>query len=290
MSTRNLADEELTQAVLASFKDSRSERFQEVVRSLVAHLHAFASEVELTEEEWFAGIDFLTRTGHITDDKRQEFILLSDVLGLSMLVVGLNHAKHSQATPSTVFGPFFVDGSPPFANGDDIANGAPGEPCLVQGRILSVTGEPIAGARIEVWQADDDGFYDVQQDALDEPRGRGHLFSQADGRFWFWSVKPRYYPIPSDGPVGELLDRANRSPMRPAHVHFMVSAEGHETVTTHVFADGDPYLDSDAVFGVKSELIAPVVRHEPGRAPDGRELDGSYWSITYDIVLAPAAP
>jgi hydroxyquinol 1,2-dioxygenase len=290
MSTRNLADEELTQAVLASFKDSRSERFQEIVRSLVAHLHAFASEVELTEEEWFAGIDFLTRTGHITDDKRQEFILLSDVLGLSMLVVGLNHAKHSQATPSTVFGPFFVDGSPPFANGDDIANGAPGEPCLVQGRILSVTGEPIAGARIEVWQADDDGFYDVQQDALDEPRGRGHLFSQADGRFWFWSVKPRYYPIPSDGPVGELLDRANRSPMRPAHVHFMVSAEGHETVTTHVFADGDPYLDSDAVFGVKSELIAPVVRHEPGRAPDGRELDGSYWSITYDIVLAPAAP
>jgi hydroxyquinol 1,2-dioxygenase len=290
MSTRNLADEELTQAVLASFKDSRSERFQEVVRSLVAHLHAFASEVELTEEEWFAGIDFLTRTGHITDDKRQEFILLSDVLGLSMLVVGLNHAKHSQATPSTVFGPFFVDGSPPFANGDDIANGAPGEPCLVQGRILSVTGKPIAGARIEVWQADDDGFYDVQQDALDEPRGRGHLFSQADGRFWFWSVKPRYYPIPSDGPVGELLDRANRSPMRPAHVHFMVSAEGHETVTTHVFADGDPYLDSDAVFGVKSELIAPVVRHEPGRAPDGRELDGSYWSITYDIVLAPAAP
>lgn len=289
MSTRNLADEELTQAVLASFGDCRSERFEEIVRSLVTHLHAFASEVELTEAEWFAAIEFLTRTGHITDDRRQEFILLSDVLGLSMLVVGLNHSKHADATPSTVFGPFFVDGSPRFANGDDIANGAPGEPCLVQGRILSVTGEPVAGARIEVWQADDDGFYDVQQD-IDEPRGRGHLFSETDGRFWFWSVKPKYYPIPSDGPVGELLDKANRSPMRPAHIHFMVSADGYETVTTHVFADGDPYLDSDAVFGVKSELIAPVVRHEPGVASDGRELAGPYWSITYDIVLAPAAP
>jgi hydroxyquinol 1,2-dioxygenase len=289
MSTRNLADEELTRAVLASFGDSRSDRFEEVVRSLVAHLHAFASEVELTEEEWFAGIDFLTRTGHITDDKRQEFILLSDVLGLSMLVVGLNHARHTDATPSTVFGPFFVDGSPPFANGDDIANGAPGDPCLVQGRILSAAGGPVAGARIEVWQADDDGFYDVQHDGLDEPRGRGHLVSEPDGRFWFWSVKPQYYPIPSDGPVGELLGAANRSPMRPAHVHFMVSADGFETVTTHVFADGDPHLDSDAVFGVKSELIAPVVHHEPGQAPDGRELNRPYWSITYDIVLAPAA-
>ena len=289
MSTRNLADEELTRAVLASFGDCRSDRLQEVVRSLVGHLHAFASEVELTEEEWFAGINFLTRTGHITDDKRQEFILLSDVLGLSMLVVGLNHARHADATPSTVFGPFFVDGSPRFANGDDIANGAPGDPCLVQGRILSVTGEPVAGARIEVWQADDDGFYDLQHDGLDEPRGRGHLASEPDGRFWFWSVKPQYYPIPSDGPVGELLGAANRSPMRPAHVHFMVSADGYETVTTHVFADGDPYLDSDAVFGVKSELIAPVVRHEPGQAPDGRELNRPYWSITYDIVLTHAA-
>jgi hydroxyquinol 1,2-dioxygenase len=290
MSTQNLADEDLTQAVLASFRDSRSERFAEVVRSLVAHLHAFAAEVELTEEEWFAGVEFLTRAGHITDDKRQELILLSDVLGLSMLVVGLHHSKHAHATPSTVLGPFFVEGSPRFANGDDIANGAPGEPCLVQGRVLSVTGEPVEGARIEVWQADDDGFYDVQHDGLEEPRGRGHLFSEPDGRFWFWSVKPQHYPIPSDGPVGELLRAANRSPMRPAHVHFLVAADGYETVTTHLFADGDPHLDSDAVFGVKSELIASVVRHEPGRAPDGRQLDRRYWSITYDIVVAPAAP
>jgi hydroxyquinol 1,2-dioxygenase len=289
MSTRNLTDEELTQAVLASFGNSSSDRFQELIRSLVVHLHAFASEVELTEEEWLAGIQFLTRTGHITDDKRQEFILLSDVLGLSMLVVGLNHRKPATATPSTVFGPFFVEGSPHFENGEDIANGAPGEPCLVQGRVVSVSGEPIAGAHLEVWQADDDGFYDVQQRELEESRGRGNLTSAGDGRFWFWSVKPVGYPIPGDGPVGDLLRAANRSPMRPAHVHFMVSAPGYENVTTHVFADGDPDLDSDAVFGVKSELIAPLVAHGPGQAPDGRDMQVPFWSITYDIVLAPAS-
>jgi hydroxyquinol 1,2-dioxygenase len=289
MSTRNLTDEELTQAVLASFGNCCTDRFHEIISKLVAHLHAFASEVELTEEEWFAGIQFLTRTGDITDDKRQEFILLSDVLGLSMLVVGLNHRKPATATPSTVFGPFFVEDSPHFENGEDIANGAPGEPCLVQGRVVSATGDPIAGAHLEVWQADDDGFYDVQQRELEESRGRGNLTSADDGRFWFWSVKPVGYPIPGDGPVGDLLRAANRSPMRPAHVHFMVSAPGYDTVTTHVFADGDPDLDSDAVFGVKSELIAPVVPHAPGQAPDGRDMQVPYWSITYDIVLAPAA-
>jgi hydroxyquinol 1,2-dioxygenase len=287
MSTRNLADEGLTQTVLASFRECRSERFQEVMQSLVRHLHAFASEVTLTEREWSAGIDFLTRAGHVTDDKRQEFILLSDVLGLSMLVVGLNHRKPSAATPATVFGPFFVENSPEFVNGDDIANGAAGEPCLVTGRVISVTGEAVPRASIEVWQADDDGFYDVQHADLHEPRGRGHLISDQDGRYWFWSVKPTAYPIPVDGPVGQLLAQANRSPMRPAHIHFMVTAPGYQGVTTHVFADGDAYLDSDAVFGVRDELIAPMIRHEPGRAADGRELDRPYWSVTYDIVLAP---
>jgi hydroxyquinol 1,2-dioxygenase len=287
MSTRNLADERLTQMVLASFDGSPSERFQEVMQSLVRHLHAFASEVTLTEREWSAAIDFLTRAGHVTDDKRQEFILLSDVLGLSMLVVGLNHRKPSSATPATVFGPFFVEGSPEFVNGDDIANGAAGEPCLVTGQVISVTGEAVPRAKIEVWQADDDGFYDVQHADLHEPRGRGHLLSDEDGRYRFWSVKPTAYPIPVDGPVGELLAQANRSPMRPAHIHFMVTAPGYQNVTTHVFADGDAYLDSDAVFGVRDELIAPVIRHEPGRAADGRDLDRPYWSVTYDIVLAP---
>lgn len=284
--TRNLADEDLTRAVLASFGNSKSERFREVVQSLVRHLHAFVSEVELTEEEWSKGIDFLTRTGHITDDKRQEFILLSDVLGVSMLVIGINNKKPAGATESTVFGPFFVEGSLRSANGDDIANGAPGEPCFMQGRVLSVKGEPIPDARIEVWQADDEGFYDVQYDNLSEARGRGHLYSDEEGRYWFWSVKPEAYPIPDDGPVGELLDAANRSPMRPAHVHFMVKAPGYQTLITHVFAEGDRHLDSDAVFGVKSSLITGFERQEPGTAPDGREMDVPFYTMDYDIVLA----
>jgi hydroxyquinol 1,2-dioxygenase len=272
---RDLADAALTEAVVESFKTEG--RFTTVLTSLVRHLHAFASEVELTEEEWFAGIDFLTRTGHITDDKRQEFILLSDVLGLSMLVVGINNRRPPEATESTVFGPFFVEGSPSFANGDDLANGAPGEPCDVSGRVVDVEGKPVAGALIEVWQADEDGFYDVQYSDLQQPRGRGHLRSDADGRFWFQTVKPEAYPIPDDGPVGELLRAGGRGPMRPAHIHFKIDAEGYQTLITHVFADGDEHLDSDAVFGVRENLIAEFQRGEDGR-----------WRMTYDFVLAPA--
>jgi hydroxyquinol 1,2-dioxygenase len=282
---RNLADEDLTRAVEASFEAAGSERFKTVADSLVRHLHAFATEVGLTEEEWFAGIEFLTRTGHITDDKRQEFVLLSDVLGLSMLVVGLNDGRAPGATESTVFGPFFVEGAPRFANGDDIAVGAPGEPCFIECRVLTVEGEPVAGARVDVWQADEDGFYDVQYAELDEPRGRGYFETADDGRFWFWSVKPEAYPIPADGPVGQLLAAGGRGPMRPAHVHFRVTAEGFQTLTTHVFVEGDAYLDSDAVFGVRSRLIAPFERHEPGAAPDGRALDVPFWSMSYDFKV-----
>jgi hydroxyquinol 1,2-dioxygenase len=285
---RNLADERLTQEVLARFENSKSERYAEIMQSLVKHLHAFVSEVELTEEEWATGIDFLTRTGHITDENRQEFILLSDVLGVSMQVVGINHDKPAEATEATVFGPFFVEDSPRFTNGDDLANGAPGEPCYMQGRVLSVTGEPIPDAHIEVWQADDEGHYDVQYDELSEARGRGHLYSDEEGRYYFWSVGPEAYPIPDDGPVGELLEAANRSPMRPAHVHFMIKAPGYETLVTHVFADGDEHLDSDAVFGVKSSLVTSFERHEPGPAPDGREMEGPFLTMTYDMVLNPS--
>jgi hydroxyquinol 1,2-dioxygenase len=287
---RNLADADLTAAVLDSFATSGDARFREIAESLVRHLHAFAADVQLTEAEWFAGIDFLTRTGHITDDKRQEFVLLSDVLGLSMQVIGINHRHPGGATESTVFGPFFVEGSPAFANGDDIAAGAPGRPCFMAGRIRGVDGEPVAGALIEVWQADEDGFYDVQRPELDAARGRGHLHSADDGRFWFWSVLPEAYPIPVDGPVGDLLRAAGRSPMRPAHVHFKVDADGYETLITHVFVAGDPYLDTDAVFGVKESLIGDFVEHPPGTAaPDGRVLDEPFFTLDYDLVLAPAS-
>jgi hydroxyquinol 1,2-dioxygenase len=285
MSTRNLADEELTNAVLASFAGAKSERFKELAESLVKHLHAFASEVQLTEEEWFAGIDFLTRVGHITDDKRQEFVLLSDVLGLSMLVVGMNHRRAPQATESTVFGPFFVAGAPRFENGDDIARGFSGEPCHMALRVVGVDGAPVAGARVDVWQADDEGFYDVQYADLDEPRGRGYFESDGDGRVEFWSVKPEAYPIPADGPVGELLEAGGRGPMRPAHVHFKVTADGYQPLITHVFVEGDEYLDSDAVFGVRSRLIGPFAHHEPGEAPDGRTLQVPFWTMRYDLVL-----
>src|SRR5438034_6382672 len=285
---RDLADEDLTQAVLASFAHSKSERFREVVQSLVRHLHAFVSEVQLTEEEWFKGIDFLTRTGHITDDKRQEFILLSDVLGVSMQVIGINNKKPAGATESTVFGPFFVENSPRYANGDNIANGAPGEPCFLHGRVRSVTGEPIADAHIEVWQSDSHGFYDVQYEGLSQARGRGHLYADAQGRYSFWSVRPVAYPIPDDGPVGDLLDAANRSPMRPAHVHFMVKAPGYKTLISHIFEEGDQHLNSDAVFALKSTLITPFEHHEPGLAPDGVLMEVPFYTMSYDFVLVRA--
>jgi len=286
--SRNLADEDLTQAVLASFGDSKSERFRQVVQSLVGHLHAFVKDVELTEEEWFRSIDFLTRTGHITDNKPPELILPSDVLGVSMLVIEINNKKPPEATASTVFGPFFVENSPRFANGDDLANGASGEPCFIQGRVLSITGKPIPDARIDVWQADDQGFYDVQYKELSQSRSRGHLYSDAEGRYYFWSVRPEAYPIPGDGPVGELLDTANRSHMRPAHVHFMIKAPGYKTLITHVFKEGDQYLGSDAVFGVKSSLITSFERHEPGIALDGKQMDVPYYTMNYDFILVPA--
>jgi hydroxyquinol 1,2-dioxygenase len=311
--TRDLSDEKLTRTVISSFEGSGSERFREVMQALVKHLHAFAGEVRLTEEEWFAAIRFLTRTGQISNDRRQEFILLSDVLGLSMLVVGLNHGHGdagvtepgeaveslgagngalsrgpTHATEATVFGPFYVEGAPLVENGGDLANGAPGEPCFVEGRVLSASGEPIGGAHLDVWQADDDGLYDVQYEGLDEARGRGHLYADGEGRFRFRTVKPEPYPIPTDGPVGELLNAANRSPMRASHVHFMVSADGYETVTTHIFKRGDEYLDSDSVFGVKESLIADFERHEPGTAPDGTRMDEPFWTVAYDFVLAPS--
>jgi hydroxyquinol 1,2-dioxygenase len=285
---RNLTEENLTEAVLARYENCESERYREIMQSLIKHLHAFVREVELTEEEWFESIKFLTETGQISDENRQEFILLSDTLGVSMLMIGINNRKPAEATEATVFGPFYVPDSPVYENGDDLANGAPGEPCFVEGQVRSVTGEPIANAHLEIWQADDDGYYDVQYEDLQETRGRGQLYTDENGRFHFRTVDPESYPIPDDGPVGKMLGAANRSPWRPAHIHFRVSAPGYEPVTTHVFKEGDQYLDSDAVFGVKNSLITDFVPHEAGTAPDGTAMDGPYYTMNYDFVLVPS--
>ncbi|HEY3164812.1 MAG TPA: intradiol ring-cleavage dioxygenase [Candidatus Limnocylindrales bacterium] len=283
---RNIDEHTITPAVLAAMGDCRDERLLEVMTSLVRHLHDFAREVELTEDEWFAGIRFLTETGRITDDRRQEFILLSDVLGLSMLVTAQNNTKPAACTESTVFGPFFVEGAPQVANGSDIANGAPGAPSVVRGRVLSLAGQPVADAVIDVWQSDEDGFYDVQLPTADgaqpEARGRAQLRSDPDGRFYFRSVLPEHYPIPHDGPVGAMLEALGRHPWRPAHVHFKIVAPGFERLITHVFRDGDPYLDSDAVFGVRSSLVADWVRHDP--EPGASQ---PWYSLDYDFVLNP---
>lgn len=287
MPTETEALRDLTEEVVASFGDAASPRVREVLQALVRHLHAFAAEVALTDEEWARGIDFMTRAGQLSDERRQEVILLSDVLGLSMFTVALNHGAGSQATEPTVFGPFFLESSPEYANGDDLAHGFSGEPCLVSGRVTDPSGAPVAGARMEVWQADGQGFYDVQYADLDEPRGRGHLFTRDDGSFSFWTVKPVAYPIPKDGPVGELMDAARRSIMRPAHIHFMISAPGRRTLITHVFDREDRYLTTDAVFGVKASLIADFAPHEAGEAPDGRSLASRFHTLTYDFVLAP---
>ena len=286
--TQQNREQAVTDEVVASFADTKDERLREIMQSLTRHLHAFARDVRLTQEEWEAGIAFLTRTGHKTDDKRQEFILLSDVLGLSMLTVGINAPTSPEATEPTVFGPFYVSGSPEVPMDGDIAHGAKGTPCRVSGRVRSTDGSSIAGARIEVWEADEDGLYDVQYDD-GRTAARGWLRSGADGEYEFWSVRPAPYPIPGDGPVGELFAATGRSPMRPAHVHFKVDAPGHRTLITHVFAAGDPYLHHDAVFGVKESLVAEFEEHPAGTAPDGRVLDTSWASLEFDIVLEKTA-
>jgi hydroxyquinol 1,2-dioxygenase len=282
---RNINEDTITQAVIARHTQAKDARLREVMTSLVQHLHAFAREVKLTEAEWFEGIRFLTEVGHITDDQRQEFILLSDTLGLSMLVTVLNHRKPQGCTESTVYGPFHVEGAPRIEPGGDVARGAPGEPCFVSGRVRNLDGEGIADAEIEVWQADASGLYDVQHADLKELRARGVLRSGAGGEFRFKSIVAEAYPIPNDGPVGRMLERLDRHPWRPAHLHFMITAPGYERLITHVFRNGDQYLDSDAVFGVRSSLIADWVRHEPGPTPDGGASAVPFYTLDFDLVL-----
>ena len=287
-SEQSAREAELVERVAASFEGASDARLRELAQSLTRHLHAFLREVRLTEAEWQQAIAFLTDVGTITDERRQEFILLSDVLGASMQTIAINNEAYENATEATVFGPFFVEGSPEVGLGGDVSGGAPGEPCWVDGTVTDTSGSPVAGARIEVWEADADGFYDVQYDDS-RVAGRGHLFSEQEGAYRFWALTPTPYPIPHDGPVGRLLEATGRSPMRASHLHFMVSAPGLRTLVTHIFVQGDDLLERDSVFGVKESLVRDFVQQPSDAvAPDG-SVPGTPWSrVRFDIVLAPA--
>lgn len=282
-------EQDVLARVLGSFSEAPDARLKLLMDSLVRHLHAFLREVRATEEEWASAIAFLTDAGHITNDKRQEFVLLSDVLGASMQTITINNEAYENATEATVLGPFFVDGAPLVELGGDISFGASGEPCWVEGTVTSTNGRPLAGARLEVWQADDEGFYDVQREGS-RLSARAHLLTDDEGRYRFWALTPTPYPIPHDGPVGRLLAASGRSPLRASHLHFMASSPGHRDLITHIFVQGDPLLGSDAVFGVRESLIKTFERQPGGMpTPDGRDLEGREWSrVRFDIVLAPA--
>lgn len=283
-------EDELVSTVLQSFDSCEEPRLRELMGGVVTHLHAFLRDVRLTEDEWTAAIAFLTAVGHMSDERRQEFILLSDTLGASMQTIAINNEAIGDATEATVFGPFFVEGSPGIEPGGDISSGAPGQPCWVEGTVRDTDGAPVAGARIEVWEADDDGLYDVQY-GDERTAARGHLFTREDGSYRFWAITPTPYPIPHDGPVGRMLEATGRSPMRAAHLHFLVAAPGHRTLVTHIFVSGDELLSSDAVFGVKDSLVRDFDVQTAGTpTPDGREIEGSWSRTVFDIVLAPGRP
>ncbi|MGR8964270.1 intradiol ring-cleavage dioxygenase (plasmid) [Rhizobium leguminosarum] len=282
---RDLDERTITDEVLRALSNTSDIRTRKVSEALVRHLHDFIREIEPTQQEWEAGINFLTRTGQMCSDVRQEFILLSDALGVSMLVDAINHRKPGGATETTVFGPFFVEARPQFALGANISEGVAGVPLFVSGRVRDIDGNLVPRAVVDAWHSDDEGFYDVQQGS--DLKMRGRFTADEDGRFWFWSVRPKFYPIPNDGPVGEMLAAQGRHPFRPEHVHFMIAAPGHETLVTHIFIEGDPYLDSDVVFGVKTSLVTQYEVCEPGIAPDGTTMDGQYLALNYDFVLSP---
>jgi hydroxyquinol 1,2-dioxygenase len=282
---RDFDEFNITRSVIDRFANTRNPRLKLIMQKLVQHLHDFIRDVDLTFDEWRIAIDYLTRVGKICSDSRQEFILLSDTLGASMLVDAINHRGRLGATETTVLGPFYVEGSPRLPSGSDISGNAVGEPLFFSGAVLSPGGRPLPNALIEVWQSDTDGYYDVQRS--DQLSLRAAFRSGPEGEFSFWSIMPSCYPIPNDGPVGEMLQATNRHPYRPAHVHFMIAADGFEPLITHVFASGDKYLDSDAVFGVKSSLIRDFEPHPPSMAPDGRQMAAPWRSLWYEFRLKP---
>lgn len=286
--------ETLTKDVVDAFAGTPDPRLRQLMTALVKHIHAFAREVDLTPEEWLAGLRFLTATGQISTEKRPEFILLSDTLGLSMMIVSLAQARAGgtargrvEATEATVEGPFYWPGAPELPMGADIGEGVPGEPALYTGRVTDIEGRPLAGALLDVWSGDGDGKYDVQLSAEPTMKARGRFRTDAEGRYRFWSIRPAYYPVPDDGPVGAMMRATGRSIYRPGHIHMQVSAPGHVMLTTHIFVAGSPYIDQDAVFGKRDSLVVRFDAHPPGRASDGREMAVPHHAARFDFRLAP---
>jgi len=274
----------LTNVVLERWQNISDPRLRRIMQSLIKHLHGFVREIEPTQAEWATTIDWLTRTGKMCSDRRQEFVLASDVLGVSMLVDAINHRRPSQATPSTVEGPFHVANAPAIADGGDMAQGAPGIPCFVSGMVRGLNGEPIAGAVLDLWQTDGEGLYEDQRDTKG-PWMRGLYHTQPDGSFLIRTVAPIGYTIPMDGTVGELMNRTNISHMRPAHIHFAVSAPGYEELITHLFRSGDEYIETDVVYAVKEPLIVDFIKKPAGKAPTGETVATPFFEVRYDFVL-----
>jgi hydroxyquinol 1,2-dioxygenase len=285
----DLTETTITDSVEHTFDGCQDARARQLFVTLVRHLHDFTREVRLTGEEWFTAMDFLERVGKISSPTRQEYVLLSDILGLSVLVDQINSHQGPCVTDSTLLGPFYVEGRPRAENGADISGGVEGMPLFVSARVVDIDGNPVAGARVDTWHSDGDGFYDVQQSEKlhGQLAMRALLTTDEDGRFWYRSITPRYYPVPTDGPCGEILRAAQRSPMRPEHVHFWLHADGYEPLITMLFRDGDPYLNNDAVFGVKRSLVADFVEHEAGIAPDGTHVDDPFQTLEWTFTMVP---
>ncbi len=276
--------DEFTKSVMKRWEDIPDPRLREVMQSAIKHLHAFVSEVRPTGAEWFKAIEFLTQIGQKCDDKRQEFILASDVLGVSMLVDDINNRRVEGATPSTVEGPFHIPDAPEIGYGADMAKGAPGIPCFVTGTVRGLDGKPVGGALLDLWQTDGEGLYEEQRRTT-EPWMRGIYHSQPDGSYSIRTVAPISYTIPMDGPIGALMNRTKVSHMRPAHIHFAISAPGYHGVVTHLFQKGDQYIDNDVVYGVKAPLVVDFVKRPPGKAPNGDTVSTPFYEVNYDFVL-----
>jgi hydroxyquinol 1,2-dioxygenase len=281
-----VTEENITDLAVDRWGSAHDPRLAEIMTALVRHLHDFAREVQLTEAEWMTAMLWLTKTGQISDEKRLEFILASDVLGLSMLVVQMNHRFDERATPATVLGPFHIEGSPELAFGGDMSEGVPGRPLYIHGAVRDLDGKPLAGALLDVWQADNDGAYESQLD-VDEARLRAKYTTREDGSYCVRTVAPMGYTIPMDGPVGDLISRTDISHFRPAHVHFLVTAPGHQPLITHLFEEGAEYLDTDVVFGTKAELVVALAPRDPGPTPDGNTSSEAWLEARYDFILQP---